>query len=161
MSPVNYWQQEGEIFAWYYSDGSKNYRGWHLTASDTGANSICLLLKAFLEEADFRHRKVSLSPVTPDILEVPNYRKKADWARSLELVYNPNTEHSSQWKLEKEGDALTLGLGQTSLNELLEAFKGLPKGEGDYRIGPTDEKADDDQFIWIWWHPSTRLRSGV
>mgnify|MGYP003583817564 CR=1 FL=1 len=42
---------------------------------------------------------------------------------------------------------VVLKLGEEGLTALLEAVSDMRKGDGDYWIGPHDQR------IWIWWPP--------
>ena len=162
MSQVNEWKQSGEVFVWCYPDGSKNYGGWHLTATNSGAISLTSLMDAFEAEANFRHRKVQLSQVNANILSVPNYNSKTQSPIAIILDFNSSGDHSNQWKLEIESESvLRLKFGLKKLAELRTAFAGIPSGEGDYSIGPENQKDAKDQDLWIWWHPSTRIKGAV
>lgn len=146
---VDKWKQTGTVYCWRYRDNARNYPGWNIAADKEGCAELLSLID-LMEAAPYSSSKtIRLTPPTDDVLSVPNNRLgEARWtaARSLSLRYPKGKVEPDHWDLEREGDTLTLSIGEAKLRELRSGVEDMMAGEGDWGIGESDE-----EILFFWW----------
>lgn len=134
---------EGQIALWRYRENRRNYPGYHLTCDAVGTR---WLQNKLLATVPGKPLKVSLSPVTKEILSVP-----ANWSAAVGF---------SEWFITIDPTAKTLvfteshprcylSLPPADVDDLLKGVVDIAAGKGDYMIGETDQ-----QELWFWWWPA-------
>ena len=150
------WVQRGHVYLWRYPEGPSGYCGGHLTADRTGCGSLDELLTKFIETPRSRSANVRVTRPTSDVLSVPNNRGgAARWAApgQLRIEMCHDTEPKA-WRFRPKGRQFELLAGREKLEELREAVRGIPAGEGDFALGPEGGSAQwDEMCLWIWWTP--------
>jgi hypothetical protein len=140
------WKQEGSLWLWHYTGGSRNFAGWHLTADASGSHSLVEMLSALSLEAAGAFRTLRVSSPTQSILAVPNNRSAA-WVAPSKLRIELS-EISACWRFPLSGEVATLTLGAEWLPRLQQAVAEVPKGKGDFSIGGNESGS---QRVWFWW----------
>jgi hypothetical protein len=154
------WVQQGKVFLWRYREGVSNYPGGHLTADVAGCQSLEELLTKFVDTPRNRQAMVRVTRPTEDVLSVPNNRGgKAKWSSPEELQIEMLAESANpvEWRFQPKGFRFQLVAGKGKLLELRDAIRGIPRGKGDFAIGPEDDSPEsaawEDMCLWIWWMP--------
>ena len=154
------WSQQGRIFLWRYRDGAGNYPGGHLTADAAGCKSLDELLSKFIDTPRSRRAIIRITRPTPSVLSVPNNQGgAARWSAPEQLQIELRGEDCNphEWRLHPKGPQFELVAGTQKLSEFRDAIRGIPKGEGDFAIGPDDSSPErgawDEMCLWIWWMP--------
>ena len=147
-APQYRWKQRGIISLWRYTENSRNYTGWHLSADAVGCASLLELLQALTASPESAYRTVHVTPPSPTTLKVPNFRS-AKWVAPTKwrIAFEPNKEATSLWNIETQQDSMNLTLGGTMIQELASGVKDISRGEGDYSIGGSDRQPR----LWFWW----------
>jgi hypothetical protein len=121
-----------------------------MTADNEGAHSLLELLP-LLEAAPGEHRTITISAPTTAVLGVPNFRRgDAKWAAPTKWQLRCDPA-SDSWYFPIATDIAQLSFGSSYLQKLADAFRGIPRGKGDFSIGV--EKGGS-QALWFWWHPN-------
>ena len=146
-APQYRWKQRGIISLWRYTENSRNYPGWHLSADAAGCASLFELLQALRACSESTSRTVHITPPSSSTLKVPNYRSKWVAPTKWRIAFEPNKAATSLWSIETQEDSVHLTLGVTMIQELASGVKDIRRGEGDYSIGGSDEQPR----LWFWW----------
>ncbi len=139
---INKWKQSGNIYIWRYQDNPKNYRGWHLSANNSGCISISELLQALIDSPPEAYRTVQLSVPTDKQFCVPNCKRKPISETKLIIVKSGIPD---EWTLTNNEDKLQLNIGTVYLHKFISGIADIQRGEGDYFIGRKDQE------LWFWW----------
>ena len=145
---VDRWKQEGRLYLWRYTESTRSYPGWHLTADDACCNGIVDLIERMLSARWSSQKSLVVTPPTEEVLRVPNNRGgEARWEApgSLILKYPKGKVGDEYIALDKHGDTIVLSAGRLKLGLLQECVLKVLRGEGDYSI-----EAGDTQ-LWFWW----------
>lgn len=142
------WRQEGEIFVWRYPKRNKHAGEWHFTGDPAGCRSIRNLIDR-MAGGEARHRTMRLGWVTSAISEVPNFgERKPDRFTSMRVAFRPD---AGEMTMEEDGDRLILTFGNKQVSDLRAAFADVEVGNGDFGIGPSDDRRIKPWYFW--WMP--------
>src|SRR3712207_2285031 len=84
---VNRWRQEGRLYFWRYTENTRNYPGWHLTADDLCCRSLADLIERMLSARGRPRKPLAVTPPTREVLRVPNNRGgEARWKAPAGLL---------------------------------------------------------------------------
>ncbi|WP_420472163.1 hypothetical protein [Brevundimonas sp. FT23042] len=125
---VRRWKPKGRVYFWYEADRRQG-EGWHIAADPGGCDDleqIVSLARAAQHPARFTFASASAGMV------------------GLTISFN-GAWSADHWVLTDE--PVVLSLGDEGLTALLDAVSDMRKGDGDYCIGPHDQR------IWVWWPP--------
>ena|SRR4028118_64547 len=133
---------QGQVAFWRYRHPSQGYRGHHLSA-DAAA---CELLLRELARAGEKRIDLELTPLTNEILAVPNSRADAVGFKSLRIEIAKSVEPTV--RVEEKHPRCTVVLSGDGAREFTAGIKDLASGgAGDRAIGPEGHE------IWFWrWH---------
>jgi hypothetical protein len=147
-APQYRWKQRGIISLWRYTENSRNYSGWHLSADAAGCASLLELLQTLHASPESTYRTVRITPPSLTTLKVPNFRS-AKWVAPTRwrIAFEPNAKATSLWSIETQEDSVRLTLGGAMIQELASGVMDISRGEGDYSIGGSDEQPR----LWFWW----------
>ena len=146
MTLANAWRQSGRISLWRYIENERNYPGWHFNADIAGCQSFEELLNALATDGS-GSRTISLTSPTVRELQVPNNRGgRAKWMAPAKFRVILS-QSSSEWYFPSALDTATLSVGTDWLGPLREGLSGIPKGQGDYSIGGSE---DENLQLWFW-----------
>lgn len=151
---ANSWIQEGKIYCWRYTAGSKSARGWHLTADHIGAESLLCLLKLFKQSETLSYRTAQLSPVDQEILKIPNLGRSIESFSKLKIHYNHNCIESSTWNISSSHQKITLELTKNNISNFLRGVQLLSDGFGDYSLTSCVDNSRNSPTFSFWWHPT-------
>lgn len=124
---VNRWKQQGRIYFWRYTEGTRNYPGWQLTADRAFCDGFADLIDRMLNASYNCEKSLNVTPPTQKILGVPNNRGgSAKWKAPKLLILkhrkdNPSEDYSF---LEENENAVEIGIRQTSHLRVLAKSKG-------------------------------------
>jgi hypothetical protein len=147
---VDRWVQEGRLYLWRYTENTRNYSGWHLTADDVCCQSLADLIGRMLSARWGSQKTLAVTPPTKEVLGVPNNRGgRARWEApgGLLLKYPKGAIGDEYSELEERGGRLILSAGRQQLELLKECVLKVPRGEGDYAI------TVGETSLWFWWMP--------
>jgi hypothetical protein len=145
-----YWKQRGIVSLWRYTENTRNYPGWHLTADAAGVASLldlCSRLGGGVEGTGAR--TVSISRPSTEVLSVSNNKNAcAKWIAppKWRIQYAPDTEDA--WSFSVAGPATVL-VGSLYLPRLMGGLAAIASRKGDYSIGGDDVT----EHLWFWWWP--------
>jgi hypothetical protein len=149
------WQQTGQVYLWRYTEGARDYPGWHMTADPTACTSLFELIDRMTSARWPSNVLISVSKPTGSLLRVPNNR--GDTARckspeSLRLKHSREIDRD-HWSLVLQDRILILTLGSGRLLQLRQGIADIASGHGDYAIGPGNlgVARDRDSLLWFWW----------
>ena len=136
-------QQRGSISLWRYTESTRNFSGWHLSANDDGAIALKSILHALQESGG----TCTLTVTRPSaaVLSVPNNRGgHAAWSapNRWRICYQATAD---EWRFPPTGEPAVLTLGTTHLGQLVAGLDDILAGQGDYSIGIEGEE------LWFWW----------
>ena len=114
-APQYRWKQRGIISLWRYTEDSRNYSGWHLSADATGCASLLELLQALMSSPESAYRTVYVTPPSSSTLKVPNFRSKCVAPTKWRIAFEPNKAATSLWNIENQQDSMNLTLGGTAM----------------------------------------------
>ncbi len=141
------WKQSGSIMLWGYTENLRNYPGWHFTADRAGCDSLIALLDAFAADGPPGSRTLTITAPTPAVLSVPNNRSNDLLVPSkFRLSF---ASIASEWLFPRSAAPAELSLGVDWLPVFRQSVAGVPKGKGDYSIGPRN-----GECLWFWWQPA-------
>ncbi len=118
---VDKWKQEGRLYLWRYTENTRNYPGWHLTADDACCHSLADLIERMLSARWSSQKPLVLTPPTKEVLRVPNNRGgEARWKSPAGLIlkYPKGKVGDEHIALETNIDTIILSVGKLKL-ELL------------------------------------------
>lgn len=139
------WKPSGSVSLWRYTENTRHYPGWHLTADLAGCGSLLDLLDTLATEPG-NYRTVPLQPPDEAQLGVPNNRRSPHVAATkLQLTLS---DLSAQWRFPPDHDPASLTIGSDWLAPLRKGLLDITQGRGDYRIG---HEADGNLPLWFWW----------
>lgn len=145
---VDRWRQEGRLYFWRYTENTRNYPGWHLTADDPCCRSLADLIERMLSARWGSRKLLVVTPPTKKVLGVPNNRGgEARWRApgGLTLNYPKGKVSDEYFKLEEHAGEIILSAGRHKLELLKECVLKVPRGEGDYAITVGETR------LWFWW----------
>ena len=153
---VNHWKPSGTIILWTFRQQNKNYYGWHLTADAAGCESFIDLLDKMNSTSLPVKRTVPLDH--PDHFPFSGIGGPFKWsdhvfAQKLKLIYS-STLLAESWEATYSDGVFQLSIGARFLSRLRAGIVDIKRGEGDYSIGPWNEKKPED-MLWFWWYIST------
>lgn len=141
------WQQSGSVMLWRYTENQRNFPGWHLTADPPGCASLIALLDAFAADGTPISRTLTVTAPTQATLAVPNNRSAAPVVPAKLRISFSQT--ATGWSFPQSINPAELSVGADWLPVLRQAIAGIPRGKGDYSIGPPDSGS-----LWLWWQPA-------
>ena len=146
-SELHSWKQRGLISIWRYTEFAKAFGGWHLSANDEGIRSLLQLVPA-LQAAPNLYRTLTITPPSKRLLRVPNYQQgRAKWEAPAKLQLRFASD-PGVWELLEDAELPQFTIGDEYLPELIRGLEGIPKGDGDYSIGPMQR---GQTRLWFWW----------
>ncbi len=134
----------GNVSLWRYVVESKNYRGRHLTADDTGCASLLHLLDLLQQPTYSAEQVVALTPPTEETLLRVGRASRCHALRRWKIVHSKPKHAPDHWQLTDAEDEVTLALGTLHLAELRKGIEDVAVGRGDYCIG------GESQELWFW-----------
>ena len=132
-----------KICIWRYTDNTRNYPGYHLSADAEG----CLVLRDRLSKIRDCEAFTLTAPDTA-VLSVPNNqggRARYFGGRKLQ-VHTASSLAPNTFRWEEQDTTFILTCSRDQIARLLAGVADIEKGEGDYSI-----RGDDDQALWFWW----------
>jgi hypothetical protein len=149
-SPLHDWKQRGVVRLWRYTEFTSTFGGWHMTADDSGSQSLLELLP-LLAAVPGEHRTVAVTAPSASVLRVPNFQRgDAQWTAPKKWRVRCDPAADS-WYFPAEDELVELSFGASYLQMLSESIRGIPRGEGDFSIGA---EKDGNLPLWFWWHPN-------
>lgn len=141
------WKPSGSVSLWRYTENTRNYPGWHLTADAAGCDSLLDLLDALATEPG-GYRTIPLRAPDEAQLGVPNNRRSPHIAATkLQLTLS---DAPADWRFPSDHDPASLTIGNDWLAPLRKGLLDITQGRGDYRIGNDDSGS---LKLWFWWGP--------
>lgn len=154
---VAQWRQRGQVYIWRYSEGTRKYPGWHMTADSEACVSLLELIDKMQSARWPSSVAISISRPINCILRVPNNRGgMAHWTAPeiLKLKYGKDQVAASHWSLEIQSNIVTMVVGSTKLSQLRRGISDIANGNGDYSIdSEVVNSATSDTCLWFWWLP--------
>ena len=138
------WKQQGSISLWRYTENERNFRGWHLSADESGCRSLVDLIEALAADGAPASRSIELIAPTPAILGVPNNRGGTASYKSPQKWRVRFSSEPDHWSFPKQLDPAEFCFGYEWLEPLRKGISGMSQGLGDYSIG-------SDLPLWFWW----------
>ena len=149
---VEKWNQKGQIWVWRYPDRSKYYEGLHFTADSTACKSLRELFQ-LMKSAKWPSTKI-LQISKKEFIDTTGNNIRLSVLDTLKLKYRKDQIPTDQWLLEWDSNRknYSLTIGNEKLEEIDKGILDIEKGNGDYAIGPTNDKEWDEMCLWFWWH---------
>ncbi len=139
-----------KIFFWKYDRPSKGYRGFHLSADDSGCDALLTGLRKKMRTPSARTAKFSLSTPTERILSAPNYRTRAQTWKFLEILVDQNASERFL-SVTTENDVAYVTVSKDIADSMERGVQDILEGNGDWSIS-SESKNADHQTIWFWWY---------
>lgn len=152
---VEKWKQPGDLYLWRYTEGARNFPGWHFTAADVCCHGLAHLMEIMLSARWASQKSLKVTAPIEDVLGVPNNRGgTARWAspKTLVLKHPKGKVDDQHFALEEDGTTITVSAGRQKLELLKECVRDIPNGKGDYSIGIGETQ------LWFWWMVRRSLR---
>ena len=141
-------KQSGNIYFWKYKTDGWLGSEWHCTA-DSGACKFLILLFDHMEHSEFLCEPViALTPVTQDILRIPDYDSPYKNMTELHLIYQPFAPNYYDWHIADNKTAVEIFFGKAMLTEWKRAVMNVDQGIGNFSIG-----LNEDHIIFFWCPP--------
>ena len=147
-APQYRWKQQGIISLWRYTECSRSYSGWHLSADAVGCASLLELLQTLAVSPESAYRTVHVTPPSLSNLKVPNF-KSAKWTAPIKwrISFESNEEATNLWSITPQEDSVYFTLGSARMQELVRGVTAISRGDGDYSIGGSESQSR----LWFWW----------
>lgn len=140
--------QEGSVYFWKYKTDGWLGTEWHFTADTKGCADLIELFDRMNTAAEICETVLPVTPVTPEILDIPDYDSPYKNMSEIDLVYFPFQSHYYEWDIIVNRDKVEIKIGRAMLQKWLQAATDVQKGIGNYSIG-----LHEDHTVFIWPHP--------
>ena len=137
---------KNQLFLWKYKTPSRGYRGYHITGTADGLDSVLSKLSA--EQHPLKKSIVvntELSPVTENELTVPGFAGRARAFLRLNVRVALN-DSSNRFRIAEAGECCEITLSGVRLPEFINGLEDIKRGKGDYAM------SGDTSDLWFWWH---------
>lgn len=148
MHRAHSWKQSGTVSLWHYTENERNYPGWHLTADAAGCASLVALIDALAADGISASRTVDITPPSKAQLGVPNNKSGLAAWRAPSKFRISFSATPAEWLFPLDLDPAVVTVGSDWLAPLREGILGIPRGHGDYSIGPAGK---GNSRLWFWW----------
>lgn len=153
---VDRWKQSGRLFVWRWSDESRNYPGWNVTADRSGAESLRQLF-ALMQRAEWSsQRALKVTNPVPGLVARRRVAIGGDLLvpRRIIFKYRKTAVRPCYWHWEGNWTSPVLIFGSEMLQRLRNALDQIYDGIGDFRVGSQDQHLHGidrvNVSIWFW-----------
>jgi hypothetical protein len=141
-------KKAGKIYFWKYKTDGWLGSEWHITADRDGGEYLIRLLD-HMEHSEFTCQPViPLSPVTQNILRIPDYDSPYKDMAELRLIYQPFAPNYYDWHIVDNKKTVEIFFGKAMLAEWRRAMMIILKDTGNLPIG-----LDEDHTVFFWCLP--------
>jgi hypothetical protein len=149
---VNAWKQQGNLYLWRYTEETKHFPGWHITADAQGCLAILDLLNRVEQYPSSAERTLRITLPTSDIVQILCRHMRWKAPERLKFVYLPALDAEKYWRIEEKiASKVFLTVGTHYLAQLKMGITGIMKGVGDYSIGNQEIAEDNVKMrLWFW-----------
>ena len=141
-------KQQGSIYFWKYKTDGWLGSEWHFTADSAGCDFLTELFD-HMRQSDFSCEPViQITPVTQNILRVPDYNSPFKDMAELRFTYQPSGSHYYDWSIVDNQNKVEITFGKAMFAEWSRAVLDVKNGKGNYSIG-----LNEDHTVFIWWKP--------
>ena len=147
---IEKYRVNGKIYTWTYKDNQRNYPGWNFTVDLKASEDLSELLN-LMNTCEWSSKKTLRTELPTDFqLKVTNNQGgTAKWKTKSNLTLNyKKSESENHWLINEINNGIEIQFGKRKLNELQEAIKGIPKGNGDFAICDQNE----ENILYVWWN---------
>lgn len=141
-------KQNGNIYFWKYKTDGWLGSEWHISA-DKDACQYLLDLFDYMADSVFSCEPVmALTPVTQEILSVPDYDSPYKNMTELRFTYSPFAPHYYDWHITDNKTTVEIIFGKAMLAEWRRAVMNIDQGIGNFPIG-----LNEDHTVFFWCLP--------
>lgn len=141
-------KQHGSIYFWKYKLDGWLGSEWHFTADPSGCDFLISLFDHMRRSEFTCEPVIRVSPVTQEILSVPDYDSPYKDMSELRFTYQPFSANFYNWLIVDNKNCVEISFGKAMLGEWNRAVLDVKNGIGNYSIG-----LNEDHTVFIWWMP--------
>ena len=140
--------QQGRIYFWKYKTDGWLGSEWHLTADLPGCDFLSRLFVT-MQKSEFPYETaLSITPVTQNILRIPNYNSPFKNIEELRFSFQPSAPRHYDWIIVDNKNSVEIIFGKAMLTEWINAVQNIKSGVENTLIG-----LHEDYSIFVWHMP--------